>query len=80
MVGRSKPFFDIWGDAVNVASRLESTGIPDRVHVSQEVVDMLNPLRFRIECRGPIVLKGIVDVLYFFCSFRRLVDSLVTED
>ena len=34
VVGSHKPHYDIWGDTVNVASRMDSTGEADRIHVS----------------------------------------------
>lgn len=42
VIGASKPQFDIWGDAVNVASRMESHGIIDRIQVSQFLFQSLN--------------------------------------
>ena len=57
VIGHRKFAFDIWGETVNVASRLESQGIAGRVHISdatwQEVAD-----RFEAESRGPIDLRG----------------------
>ena len=41
VIGTSRLSFDIWGDAVNVASRIESTGISDSICVSQQVKDNL---------------------------------------
>ncbi|KYQ90081.1 adenylyl cyclase [Tieghemostelium lacteum] len=35
--GYSKPHFDVWGDSVNIASRMESTGLPGQIHVSDRV-------------------------------------------
>jgi class 3 adenylate cyclase len=35
VIGARKPQYDIWGNAVNVASRMESTGVPDRIQVSR---------------------------------------------
>lgn len=34
MIGARKPQYDIWGNTVNVASRMDSTGVPDRIQVS----------------------------------------------
>ncbi|MBR6142649.1 MAG: hypothetical protein IKQ23_00025, partial [Treponema sp.] len=37
VIGKSKFIYDIWGDTVNVASRMESTGQPGRIHVTENV-------------------------------------------
>ena len=57
VIGWKKFNYDIWGDSVNVASRLETTGEPNMVHCSQETADILQG-RFRLVPRGEIELKG----------------------
>lgn len=57
VIGRSKFAWDLWGDTVNVASRLESHGLPGRVHVTSETATRL--VGYRIQDRGEIALKGI---------------------
>jgi class 3 adenylate cyclase len=57
IIGRSKFIYDVWGDTVNVASRLESHGIPDRIQVSKPVREALAH-RYQFERRGTITLKG----------------------
>ena len=57
VIGTKKLSFDLWGDTVNVASRLESQGEPGRVQVSQAVQERLRR-DFLFEERGPIELKG----------------------
>ena len=57
VIGRHKFSYDVWGDTVNVASRLEAHGVADRIQVSQEVREALAH-RFEFEERGPIMLKG----------------------
>lgn len=57
--GATKPTYDIWGDTVNVASRLESSGILGRIQVTEQVAQILiNRDQFEVECRGPIEVKG----------------------
>jgi class 3 adenylate cyclase len=58
VIGRDRLSYDLWGETVNIASRLESSGIPGKVHVSQAVVNRLGA-RFKFERRGVIELKGI---------------------
>nr|WP_255600010.1 adenylate/guanylate cyclase domain-containing protein [Afifella sp. IM 167] len=57
VIGRRKFIYDVWGDTVNVASRLEANGLPDRIQVSPQVRDALAH-RFSFEERGFITLKG----------------------
>lgn len=57
VIGTQKFAYDLWGDTVNIASRMESNGIPGRVQVSQEVVEAVGDA-FKFESRGPIQVKG----------------------
>jgi class 3 adenylate cyclase len=57
VIGAKKYTYDLWGDAVNVASRMESHGLPGRIHVSDAVAVRLNG-RVALEDRGLIEVKG----------------------
>jgi len=57
VIGSRKFAFDIWGDSVNVASRLEQTSLPGRIQVSEAIARALDST-FVLEARGPIELKG----------------------
>ena len=57
VIGRSKYIYDLWGDTVNLASRMESGGIPDAVQVTRPVYEKLQDL-FVFEARGSIEVKG----------------------
>ena len=57
VIGHRKLAFDIWGETVNIASRLESHGIPGRVHVSATTLWQTGDL-FEAEPSGPIHLRG----------------------
>jgi adenylate cyclase len=41
VIGRQRLLFDLWGDTVNLASRMESSGVPGRIHVSESTRDLL---------------------------------------
>jgi hypothetical protein len=70
VIGRHKFIYDLWGDTVNVASRMESHGEPSRVHVSQATHDLLAAL-FRFAERGPITIKGKGTQTTYFLLGRK---------
>ena len=57
VVGSKKFIYDLWGDTVNLASRMESHGAPQRIQISEAMVPWLNT-EFILEDRGTINLKG----------------------
>ncbi len=57
VVGARKFFYDVWGDAVNVASRMESTNVEGRIQVPQNVFERLRHA-FVLEERGEVEIKG----------------------
>ena len=58
IIGDTRFAYDVWGDAVNVASRMESHGLPDRIHVSSEFRDATSG-HFTFEDRGITDIRGI---------------------
>ena len=57
IIGKKKFVYDLWGDTVNIASRLESNGVIGRIQVSKETQHLLKST-FSFEKRGKIELKG----------------------
>jgi class 3 adenylate cyclase len=57
VIGKSKYIYDLWGDTVNLASRMESGGIPDSIQVTRPVYERVKDL-FAFEPRGAIDVKG----------------------
>ncbi len=74
VIGDRKFAFDIWGETVNIASRLESLGIPGRVHVSAATWRIVEDL-FEAEPRGPIHLRGYGPMETYEIVRRRSLDS-----
>ncbi len=65
VIGRRKFAYDLWGDAVNVASRMELHGLPGRVQVSEAVATALDG-GYRFEERGTIDIKGLGEMRTYF--------------
>ncbi|XP_017313965.1 adenylate cyclase type 7 isoform X1 [Ictalurus punctatus] len=66
VIGARKPQYDIWGNTVNVASRMESTGELGRIQVTEETSDVLQKLGYSCDCRGLINVKGKGELKTFF--------------
>ncbi|GFS80151.1 adenylate cyclase type 2 [Nephila pilipes] len=59
VVGSSKPQYDIWGDTVNIASRMDSTGVAGVIQVTERVAEILQESsKYDVRCRGKIFIKG----------------------
>jgi len=57
VIGRKRFLYDLWGDAVNTASRMESSGTPGRIQVTRATYELLED-EFRFEPRGRVEVKG----------------------
>jgi len=67
VIGSRKFAYDVWGDTVNVASRLQEHGIPGRIHVSEATWRLIGD-RFECESRGAIALRGHGDMNTFLVT------------
>lgn len=57
VIGATKLYYDIWGDAVNIASRMDSTGVAGRIQMASNCLDILSE-RYEFEPRGQVYVKG----------------------
>ncbi|XP_047480238.1 adenylate cyclase type 5-like [Penaeus chinensis] len=78
VIGARKPQYDIWGNAVNVASRMDSTGELDKIQVTQEVYQILHKKGYPLSCRGTIKVKGKGDMITYFLNGRS--HDIIEED
>uniref|UniRef100_A0A6Q2ZLV8 Adenylate cyclase type 5 n=1 Tax=Esox lucius TaxID=8010 RepID=A0A6Q2ZLV8_ESOLU len=68
VIGARKPQYDIWGNTVNVASRMDSTGVPDRIQVTSDLYNVLNSYNYTLECRGLVKVKGKGEMQTYFLT------------
>lgn len=80
VIGARKPQYDIWGNAVNVASRMDSTGILDQIQVTQEVHDILSVRGYPMKCRGTIQVKGKGSMVTYFLMGKPAQSVTSTPD
>jgi class 3 adenylate cyclase len=57
VIGTTKFIYDLWGDTVNLASRMESTGVPGQIQVTRSVYERLKD-SYEFESRGTVQVKG----------------------
>ncbi|HSQ38596.1 MAG TPA: adenylate/guanylate cyclase domain-containing protein, partial [Anaerolineales bacterium] len=70
VVGHKKITYDIWGDTVNTASRMESHGCTDRIQVTTAVYERLRD-KYQFESRGAIQVKNKGEMFTYFLTGRR---------
>lgn len=69
VIGKKKFAYDLWGKTINIASRMESHGQSNRIHVSQSVYNLLKD-KFVFEKRGAIPIKGVGQRVTYFLLGR----------
>lgn len=69
IIGRHRFIYDVWGDTVNTASRLESSGVPNRVQISEATYQRVKN-SFHCEPRGELDIKGKGRLLTYFLGPR----------
>jgi guanylate cyclase len=70
VIGRKRFLYDLWGDAVNTASRMESHGMPGRIQITRETYELLAD-EFECEARGRIPVKGKGEIEAWYLVGRR---------
>jgi class 3 adenylate cyclase len=70
VIGTSKFSYDLWGDTVNTASRMESHGIAGCIQVTERTYQRLRD-RYRFQRRGPIPVRGMGEMVTFFLVGRN---------
>uniref|UniRef100_A0A8C4I792 Adenylate cyclase type 6 n=1 Tax=Dicentrarchus labrax TaxID=13489 RepID=A0A8C4I792_DICLA len=68
VIGARKPQYDIWGNTVNVASRMDSTGVPDCIQVTTDLYHVLANNGYQLDCRGVVKVKGKGEMTTYFLT------------
>ncbi|KAM6894270.1 adenylate cyclase type 2 [Lycodopsis pacificus] len=68
VIGAHKPQYDIWGNSVNVASRMDSTGVLDKIQVTEETAQMVESIGYSITLRGVVTVKGKGELTTYFVN------------
>ncbi len=71
VIGTSKFIYDLWGETINMASRMESTGVPDEIQISEAFYDALDG-SYEVTPRGEIEVKGVGTVSTYLLGKRAV--------
>jgi adenylate cyclase len=77
VIGRKRFLYDLWGDAVNTASRMESQGTPGHIQITRATYELIKD-EFACELRGTVSVKGKGDLETWYLLGRREGDGLGT--
>jgi adenylate cyclase len=78
VIGRKKFVYDIWGDAVNVASRMESQGVPGQIQITHTTYELIRN-EFHCEPRGEIKVKGRGEMKTYFLIKKRRKETTIRQ-
>jgi len=70
VIGTKKFIYDLWGDTVNIASRMESQGLPGTIQVTKDVYDRLSEC-YTFQLRGEISVKGKGNMTTYLLTGRK---------
>ena len=80
VVGKKKYAYDIWGTSVNIASRMESNGVPGQVNISSSTYELIKD-KYTCKYRGKINAKNIGEIdMYFVEDENELSDRSIIEN
>jgi adenylate cyclase len=71
VIGSNKFIYDLWGDTVNVASRMESTGIPGYIQVTESIYEQLKEF-YEFEPRGLTQIKGKGEMMTYWLKAKKM--------
>jgi guanylate cyclase len=78
VIGRKRFLYDLWGDAVNTASRMESHGAPNRIQITRATYGLLRD-EFVCERRGTVTVKGKGEMETWYLLGRRAASGEATR-
>ena len=76
IIGFKKFSYDLWGDTVNVASRMESFGLPGKIQVTEDVYQKLKQ-KYHFEERGKIPIKGRGEMFVYFLTGVKRTSAII---
>jgi adenylate cyclase len=78
VIGRKRFLYDLWGDAVNTASRMESQGTPNRIQITRATYELIKD-EFVCERRGTVPVKGKGEMETWYLAGRRGDDGQASD-
>lgn len=78
VVGASQVHYDIWGNAVNMASRMDSTGVTGKIQVTEETAQVLIEAGIQCDYRGMTFVKGRGMLPTYFVGINDELDFIYT--
>ncbi|RZC33874.1 adenylate cyclase type 9 [Asbolus verrucosus] len=76
VIGNTKLYYDIWGDAVNIASRMDSTGVNGHVQVGEHCLEVLEK-KYVFQPRGSVYVKGKDNMNVYLLHHKKSEEELV---
>lgn len=80
VIGSSKPLYDVWGNTVNMASRMESKGAPGKIQVTKATAQVLETFGIACESNGLLNIKNIGMTPAYFVKFNEKYELIKMEN